>query len=263
MKSDFKSRIPVRAILFDFDGTISTLRCGWERVMAPLFVSVLAECGGDPEVIKRKVADYIRDSAGIQTVAQMRWLQEQVRLAGRQPEDVWAYKDRYNTMLMQQVEARLQEVEAGTHDAEHYRMAGAVQFLQALKDKGVRLFLASGTDHPDVMRESAALGVAPYFETVQGAPVRAEACSKEAVMTMLLQEKGFAGNELAVIGDGKVEIALGVRMGARTVGLASDERNRRGIDPVKLERLQKAGAAYLCGDFTDMHGIFSYLGLEE
>ena len=25
----------VRAVLFDFDGTISTLRCGWEEVMQP------------------------------------------------------------------------------------------------------------------------------------------------------------------------------------------------------------------------------------
>ena len=29
------------AVLFDFDGTISTLRCGWEKVMGPLFEEIL------------------------------------------------------------------------------------------------------------------------------------------------------------------------------------------------------------------------------
>ena len=37
---------PVRAVLFDFDGTISTLRCGWEEVMQPLMVEMIS--GGKP-----------------------------------------------------------------------------------------------------------------------------------------------------------------------------------------------------------------------
>ena len=39
-------RKPVRAVLFDFDGTISTLRCGWEAVMKPLMLEMIS--GGKP-----------------------------------------------------------------------------------------------------------------------------------------------------------------------------------------------------------------------
>ena len=35
-------RTPVRAVLFDFDGTVSTLRCGWEAVMKPLMLEMIS-----------------------------------------------------------------------------------------------------------------------------------------------------------------------------------------------------------------------------
>ncbi len=41
IRTPLTPRVPVKAVLFDFDGTISTLRCGWEKVMGPLFVEIL------------------------------------------------------------------------------------------------------------------------------------------------------------------------------------------------------------------------------
>ena len=37
----------LRAAVFDFDGTVSTLRCGWEQVMRPLMLECIA---GDGEI---------------------------------------------------------------------------------------------------------------------------------------------------------------------------------------------------------------------
>ena len=51
-------------------------------------------------------------------------------------------------------------------------------------------------------------------------------CSKE-VLRMRMEDKGLKGDELIVIGDGKVEIALGVEAGALTIGVATDELKRR------------------------------------
>ena len=47
------ARNPVRAVLFDFDGTISTLRCGWESVMKPLMLEMISG-GCDPETHRRR-----------------------------------------------------------------------------------------------------------------------------------------------------------------------------------------------------------------
>ena len=95
-----------------------------------------------------------------------------------------------------------------------------------------------------------------------GAPARAEGCAKEAALRMLVEQTGLSGSEIAVIGDGKVEIMLGREIGARTLGLASDDACRQGIDEVKRARLEKAGAHAIAGDYLDLAGLMSFLGLE-
>jgi 1-deoxy-D-xylulose-5-phosphate synthase len=65
---------------------------------------------------------------------------------------------------------------------------------------------------------------------------------------------------VAVIGDGKVEIRLGCEAGARTVGLATNEQEG-GVDAVKRDRLIKAGADIIAGDFLEKDALLAFLGL--
>ena len=58
-----------------------------------------------------------------------------------------------------------------------------------------------------------------------------------------------------------MEIALGKEAGARTLGIASDEEHRRGIFPVKQQRLQQAGADRIIGDFSQLEELLSWMGL--
>ena len=255
---------PVRAALFDFDGTISTLRFGWETVMKPLMLEMIS--GGQPcgAALEKEVDDYIDESTGIQTILQMQWLAEAVRRHGMNPgapDDPWWYKAAYNRRLMDRVSERLNALNSGKAEPDAYLMAGSIAFLRALKEKGVRLYVASGTDDPDVKNEAAALGVARYFDAIAGAPPDSTGCSKEQVIARLVEDEGLSGADFAVIGDGKVEIRLGREAGARTVGLAGDEAARRGVNPVKRDRLVKAGADIIVGDFTDQEALMRFLGL--
>ena len=257
------SRRPVRAVLFDFDGTISTLRCGWEAVMKPLMLEMIS--GGKPygEELEREVETYISDSTGIQTIHQMKWLAATVRERGNNPEasdDPWWYKAEYNRRLMENVSGRVDRLRSGEALASEYLIAGSEDFLKALCERGVRLYVASGTDHPDVCAEAEALGLLKYFTLIAGAPVGEENCSKEKVMAQLLGSENLHGDEVAVIGDGKVEIRLGCEAGARTIGLATNEREG-GVDTVKRERLIKAGADIIAGDFTEKEALLAFLGL--
>ena len=112
-----------------------------------------------------------------------------------------------------------------------------------------------------MLREAELVGAAPFFDVIAGAPEHRADCSKEAVLRMLFEEKHLRGEELAVVGDGKVEIALGAQYGAYTLGAATDEKKRYGVDPVKRARLIKAGADALTGDFTDRGAILDWLRL--
>ena len=66
--------------IFDHDGTISTLREGWELIMAPVMIkAILGDKYQDADEslfqkVKMRVAEYIDKTTGIQTLVQMKGL---------------------------------------------------------------------------------------------------------------------------------------------------------------------------------------------
>jgi phosphoglycolate phosphatase-like HAD superfamily hydrolase len=253
----------IRHALLDFDGTISVLREGWERVMAPLMVEMIAGEAGDPDgSIRREVERYVDESTGIQTILQMEWLAEAVarrrgREHARRPEE---YKAVYNERLLRPVGERLERLERGEVTREDLMLAGAEGFLRALAARGVILYLASGTDREYVVAEAAALGVDGYFRGgIFGAVGASREESKARVIRDILEGHDLRGDELLVVGDGPVEIREGRARGAVTVGVASDEVRRRGWNPRKRERLVRAGADILIPDFMAVDGLLALL----
>ena len=251
----------IQAAIFDFDGTFSTLRCGWEKVMRKLMLELISGRKAYDDSLENKVDAYIDTSTGIQTVYQMQWLKDEVEKAGfgQAERDVWWYKDLYNSRLMEEVRQRIDRLESGEDYPRQYLIAGAVEFVQTLRNAGISVYLASGTDHKDVLREAEILGVKDLFSVIKGAPERQVSCSKEAVLKMLLQESGLPAENILLVGDGKVEIALGAENGAYTLGVATDEEHLKGINPVKYRRLQAAGADAIIGDFENLNEIVSWL----
>jgi phosphoglycolate phosphatase-like HAD superfamily hydrolase len=237
-------------VVFDFDGTISTLRCGWEEIMEPLMLEALCPEGNPPEGLTEKVRSYIDSSTGIQTAYQMQWLADEVARAGGPVRDAWYYKGLYNRRILRMVAEKKALVTSGQRSREDFLIDGSEAFLRALRAAGCELFLASGTDDGDVRAEAEFLGVAPYFAQIKGAPAGSFGCSKELVMRRLLESAG-SGADMAVVGDGKVEIRLGRSFGALTLGAATDELARHGVNPRKRARLEAAGADVIFGDFTE------------
>ena len=242
---------PVKAVLFDFDGTISTLRHGWEKIMEPLMVELLGEES------RPQIQTYIDESTGIQTIFQMKWLAQQVQQRHGTAQDPWEYKAEYNRRLMEMVQKRREALADGSASRQDFMIAGSDDLLEMLHNMGAKLYVASGTDDPDVKAEVEALGLTKYFDKIAGAPLGKESCSKEKVIRDLLSA-GIPGKEMAVVGDGKVEIMVGRESGARTLGLASNEEARQGIDPVKRQRLIKAGADIILGDFLDKERLVRF-----
>lgn len=242
-------------VLFDFDGTISKLRSGWEAVMK----QYMTECiPGETQEVAALADRFIDESAGIQTIRQMRWISEQVQKRGGNALDPWYYKKEFNERLMQNVHVRKEEIWAGKVSAEYYLVPGSVDFLKELKTRGIPLFLASGTDDEDVRTEAVALGVDGYFEEIAGAAPHTDCCSKEAMLRKFVQP----GKKMLIVGDGKVEIKLGCESGAVTLGVASwDQYENVGseLNPVKARRLNAAGADALIADFREKDEILNWL----
>ena len=243
----------ITCAVFDFDGTLSTLRCGWETVMEPLMLECIFGDGYTAEN-QKEVCDYIKDSTGIQTILQMKWLAERVKRQGKTPLDPWEYKAEYNRRLMGNVQKNVADAEAS--NADRYVMRGAKPFLSALKEKGIRIFAASGTDEADVIREAEVLGLSSYFEEIAGAKPHSENCSKEATLRRLITQNGSG---LLVVGDGPVEIKLGRSVGACTLGICGKEKELCGVDEVKAQRLRNAGAHALTDCFEKLETILTWM----
>lgn len=256
----------VRHVLFDFDGTLSVLRQGWEEVMIPLMVEAIGGgTGGECQVqveIEQEVRAYVDRSSGTLTIRQMQWLAEAVQrygLAG-EAQTAGAYKALYLQRLMVQVGERIARLSGGRSTPGENMIAGAEAFVHGLAQRGMRLYLASGTDHSDVVCEAGALGLLPFFTGgVYGALDGSEEHAKERVIQRILDENGLAGEALLVVGDGPVEIREGAARGALTLGVASDEAARQGWNAHKVERLVAAGADLIIADFCEAERLLQMI----
>ncbi|HUU55043.1 MAG TPA: HAD family hydrolase [Armatimonadota bacterium] len=251
-----------RSALFDFDGTLSLVREGWQGVMVPMMVETLLETPRHEsrERIEEIVTDFVTELTGEQTIYQMMRLAEEVERRGGQERDPVEYKREYLARLWDRIEGRVAALEGGRAAPEEFLVGGARGILEALKERGVELYLASGTDQDDVVREANSLGLTRYFgERIFGARERYWEFSKEKLIAQIVGEHGMEGPDLVTFGDGYVEIEQTKRVGGVAVGVVSDEARREGVDEWKRERLIRAGADVIVPDFREHRKLVSYL----
>lgn len=242
-----------RHALFDFDGTLSLVREGWQNVMVPYFVEVLLSCAHheDADVVEHVVRDFVERLTGKQTVYQCIQLVDEVKLRGGDPLDPLEYKHEYLRRLWMRVEHRVAGLKGGSIEPDSLLVRGSRALLSALSDRGVALYLASGTDLPYVRDEASALRVDAFFGGhIYGAVDDYKTFSKQMVIDRILSENDLHGPELVVIGDGYVEIENGKGAGGLAIGVASDEANPGGIDEWKRRRLIAAGADAIIRDYA-------------
>jgi rfaE bifunctional protein kinase chain/domain len=251
----------IRYAVFDHDGTISTLRQGWESIMEPVMMeSILGQHYKTIDQttynsVQHTVREFIHATTGIQTIYQMEGLVALVKELGFVPDDKvldkFQYKEIYNDALLKMVSKRMKKLGSGELSQEDFTLKGAVKFLHILKAKGVKMYLASGTDEEDVKKEARILGYAQLFEGgIYGALKEYTRFSKKIIIENIIRDNELHGEELAVFGDGPDEVREGNRAGGISIGITSNEQQRFGHNPDKRPRLVKAGAHLLIPDFS-------------
>jgi phosphoglycolate phosphatase-like HAD superfamily hydrolase len=132
--------------------------------------------------------------------------------------------------------------------------------LEALRRRGVALYLASGTDLKYVRHEAQLLGVAEYFgEHIYGALDDYQNFSKQMIIEKILRDNNLHGAELLGFGDGFVEIEGVKKVGGVAVAVASDEVARQGVNAWKRNRLVEAGADIVIPEYRRHAQLLAYL----
>jgi phosphoglycolate phosphatase-like HAD superfamily hydrolase len=241
-----------RVCLFDFDGTISLIRSGWMDVMVPMMVEILLDLrtGESEAELRAVVEDFIWRLTGKQTIYQTIAFADEIAKRGGTPRDPLAYKQMYLERLHAGIRHRLEELRRRDVSPDKYLVPGARAVIEALRERGLRLYLASGTDQPYMREEAALLDVAPYFEgRVYGALDDYRSFSKKILIERLIAASEFAGAEFLGFGDGYVEIENIKEVGGVAVGVASAEPECRIVDEWKRQRLAGVGADFIIPNF--------------
>ena len=250
-----------RVCLFDFDGTISLIRSGWLDVMVPMMAGILAELktGEAEEQLRAIVEDYIGRLTGKQTMYQMIEFADQIRARGGTPLDPLEYKRMYLDALHGKIQYRIDELRAGC-SPEKYLVPGARALLESLRARGLKLYLASGTDQEYMREEARLLDVDRYFDGgVYGALDDYQSFSKKILIQRLIAGAECKGEEFLCFGDGYVEIENVKEVGGIAVGVATDEPECAAVDVWKRQRLAGVGADFIVPNFLEREELLRTL----
>jgi len=257
----FAPRPGISHVLFDFDGTLSIIREGWPEIMVPMFVEMLPKRAGETDEQRRQMClDDIMRLNGKQTIYQMMQLAERIKERGGVPREPLWYKHEYLRRLDERISGRKEAIRAGKVNRDTSLVHGSRLLMDGLQRRGLKLYLASGTDEVFVKEESALLDVARYFGAhIYGAQDSYQNFSKKMVIERILRENNIAGAQLLAFGDGYVEIQNTKEAGGLSVAVASDEANNGSgkVDEWKRQRLLGVGADIVIADYRDAEVLLS------
>jgi phosphoglycolate phosphatase-like HAD superfamily hydrolase len=115
-----------------------------------MFVEMLPSAPDETAEMRRQLCyDDIMRLNGKQTIYQMIQLADEVRSRGGVPREPAEYKKRYHARLMERIQARREALRSGQARPEDYLVPGALDMLSALHDRGLPMYLASGTPPRD------------------------------------------------------------------------------------------------------------------
>ena len=250
-----------RVCLFDFDGTISLIRSGWMEVMIPMMVETLAglDTGEPVEQLRAMVEESVGRLTGKQTIYQMIEFADRVRGYGGKPLDPLEYKRIYLGRLHRKIRHRLDDLAQGG-SPEKYLVPGARALLEALRARGLKLYLASGTDQEFMRREARLLDVDRYFDGgIYGALDDYQSFSKKILIQRVIASAECRGDQFLCFGDGYVEIENVKEVGGVAVGVATDEPACQAVDEWKRRRLTSVGADFIIPNFLCQEQLLASL----
>jgi phosphoglycolate phosphatase-like HAD superfamily hydrolase len=227
--------------MFDFDGTVALVRAGWMPLMLDMMMETLGPLGPDHQALRNEAEAYVARFTGKDTVHQMSAFADHVRRLGGVPFSAERYKTEFLEGLEHSRSARLAHPEALV-------VPGTCELLEALRARGLQVYLASGSAHDDVVYEARLLGIAPLFDGIYGSAP--ESLTKAELLRRIM-DAGVEGAEILTFGDGRVEIEETKAVGGLTVGVATDEEACLEVDVKKRGWLIEAGADYIVPNFLD------------
>jgi phosphoglycolate phosphatase len=244
----YRERLPARAVMFDFDGTVATVRAGWMPLMLDMMMETLTPLGSDAAALRSKAEEYVARFTGKDTVYQMMAFADHVRALGGIPHLPADYKAEFMGRLEHLRSARLRAVEEGSVSPDGLLVPGVRALLEALQTRGLEVYLASGSAHEEILHEVKLLDIARYFTGIYGSGTTS--LTKRELLARITGS-GVPAGAILTFGDGRVEIEETKAIGGTAIGVATEEPDCLEVDPKKRGWLIDAGADYIIPNYLE------------
>jgi len=239
-------RGPFTAAMFDFDGTLSLIREGWSGIMANLGLELLREqnlVNGSEEPARHYLEEEMLKLSGKPSIFQMRRLADELQARGGQPGDPEVYLKEFTRRLFEISDGRKADLATGRVQPAAWAVPGSHELLSNLRDRGIALYLASGTDLDYVREEMDLLKLTEFFGKHIYAPAdNTPNFTKRDTVEMILREHAIPGEQLLGFGDGYSETVEVKRAGGMAIAVASHEAGVPGVNLLKRRILIELGA---------------------
>ncbi|MDR0521985.1 MAG: haloacid dehalogenase-like hydrolase [Planctomycetaceae bacterium] len=251
--------MPPKVVMLDFDGTVSTMREGWHSLLSNYYVSQLKETPAGQNKTEAEILSVakkaLEPNIGKQPVFQFYTLADLIREYGGTPRDPEVCLQEYYKELFAVVHRRHELLRSGL-DPKELLVPGTLDLLAMLRQRGIKLYLVSGTEEEYIKEDAELLRITGYFDGgIFGGTKDQDASSKRMIVRKILSENHISGSELVSFGDGQTETREVRAVGGLAIGVASDESARQGVDQWKRSQLIEAGADWIIPDFTDVPRI--------
>ena len=187
----------IRAIAFDFDGVILDS----VQLKADLFIE--AYDGELNAVQKEQILAYQALHGGVGRVKKFEYFERAIFGQTPEPTVVAGLAARYGELLMQRI-----------GDCEE--LPGARAFLTRFHRR-LALHLVSGTSHDDLVRIVADRSLAPYLDSVTGAPT-----GKVEAFSTIAANGGWSPQQVLAIGDSSTEYVAARELGMPFIGIVKE-----------------------------------------
>lgn len=190
----------ISACLFDLDGVlVDTAKyhyIAWKRLAGELGFEFTEQDNESLKGVSRMASlDILLEVGGIT-------LNEDAKLALAEKKNAW-YVEYISNMDESEI------------------LPGAREFIQALKDRGIKVALGSASKNAMLILNNT--GLTPYFDAIIDGTKTSQAKPDPEVFTMGARELGARPDDCVVFEDAEAGIEAAIRAGMRSVGIGSPE----------------------------------------
>lgn len=249
----------IKCIVLDYDGTLTTLRKGWDIILSDYARQKINPLGLESAGLEDEIRHLCAHAGGTtpkQLVSRLMAIMDKMNLIDKseiKSIEFYAkdYADHFQVMIDERVKRFATE-------SESYVIKAVRPMLDFISTKNTLNYIVTGSCEIAVKEELHKLEMMHHFERVYGASLEMDGNLKLDAMNEIMARHSLSPCEILVIGDGSTETRAAAELELPAIGIASDEHSG-GLCAKKRDMLAELGAHAIIADYSGFQNVWNWL----